>query len=283
MTRSRSRSWRILLAGGLSTLMLSLPHGALVPTTDGAGVRNLLPDLRMAKPRSLRIQMATTEDGENRRLLRFSGIIINLGEGPLVVKGSRACATSACPSMTTLQRIKRTDGTWRKVASVATAEYDVGDGHSHWHVLNVERYELHQIDPPPAAPEPLRGAKVGFCFFDTQAWKLSLPRAPQSPVYHVSGCGSPGSTRLKMGVSVGWADVYPWSIARQWIDTTDLPLGRYLLCNIADPDNEWRETDNTNNESWALIELYQEAGVDKVRPLSTGRSSCAAQLPPPPA
>ena len=281
MGHSRSRSWKILAACALSTLMLALPHGgALVPTTAGAGVRNLLPDMRMAKPRSIRLQFADTLDGNNRRLLRFAGIIINLGEGPLVVKGSRPCATSACPTMTTLQRIRRTDGTWRKVASTATAQFDVGDGHSHWHVLNVERYELHQIDPLPAVPGPLRGAKIGFCFFDTDRWNTSIPRASQSPVYYVSGCGSPGSTSIRMGISVGWADVYPWNIANQWIDTTDLPYGRYLLCNIADPDNEWREINDANNESWAHIELYRDGEQDSVRPLSTGRSACAAQLPP---
>jgi hypothetical protein len=280
---SRSRSLRLLFASGLSVLSLVLPSGALVQPAQGATVRDLLPDLRMATPRSIQLQMAATESGPNRRLLRFSGIIVNTGEGPLVVKGSRACSTSACPTMTTRQRIRRTNGIWRVVTSAAVAKFDVGDGHRHWHVLGVERYELFQVDPPPEAPGPVQGAKVGFCFFDTTAWNLSLPRAPRTPVYRVAGCGSPSSTSLTMGLSVGWGDLYRWSIARQWIDTTDLPLGRYLLCSTANPAGEWRESNVGNNQSWGLVELYQdEAGVDKVRLLASNRANCASQLPPEP-
>jgi hypothetical protein len=56
-------------------------------------------------------------------------------------------------------------------------------------------------------------------------------------------------------------------------------LGRYLLCSTANPDGEWREKNTANNESWGVIELYQDGeGADKVRVLSTGRSSCAAKL-----
>jgi hypothetical protein len=279
VAHTRSRGLRLVVACGLSVIVLALPQGAFTPSAAAATVRDLLPDLRMAKPRSIRIQMAATDDGPDRRLLRFSGIILNLGEGPFVVKGTRACATDACPTMTTRQRIKRSNGTWRRVASPAIARYDVGDGHRHWHVMEVEKYELFQLVPAPAVAGPARGAKVGFCFFDTTAWNLRLKGAPSTAVYLQSGCGKRTSTSIRMGLSVGWADVYPWSIAHQWIDTTDLPLGRYLLCSTANPAADWVEMNTANNESWGVIELYRDStGLDRVRVLSTGRSSCAAQM-----
>lgn len=241
MRRPRSRNLRLPAAWALSLTFLGLPHPSLVAPGVAANFRDLLPDLRMVAPREIRLQVATTEEGPDRRLLPFTAIIINRGEGPFVVRAKRDCATSACPTMTTRQRIKRSDGSWRAIDSTATAEQDVGDGHRHWHVLNVERYELYQLDPPATEPTPVRGVKVGFCFFDGVAWNLSLKGAPSRRVYLESGCGTTSSTSLKRGLSVGWGDVYAWSISRQWIDTTGLPAGRYLLCSTANASGVARD------------------------------------------
>lgn len=258
----------ISLALGLALLV---PAGVLAGSPE-----DLLPDLRMARPSEIRLNA----DGAGRRLLRFSALIINAGQGPFVVRGKRDCATSACPKMTTVQRIKQTDGSWRGVPSAAAGKFDVGDGHNHWHVMRVQRYELFQLDPPPEVPSvALRGAKTGFCFFDTTPHRLDLPRAPQQRVFYESGCGRSDSTSLRMGLSVGWADYYGWFLPRQWIDTTGVDDGRYLLCSTANAQGHWLEKNGSNNQSWAEIRLLDNgADADTVTVLRTGRSACADQL-----
>jgi hypothetical protein len=268
---------RAALSGmSLAMMAMLLPVGVMAGSSG-----DLLPDLRMAKPSDIRLTTGTTKDGPDRRLLRFSALILNVGQGPLVVKGKRDCATSACPKMRTAQRIKQADGTWRGVATDRAGRFDVGDGHNHWHTMRFQGYELFQMDPPPEAPAgPLLGAKTGFCFFDTNGHRLDLPGAPQRRVFSESGCGRSGSTSFRMGISVGWGDMYDWSLPRQWIDTTGIDDGRYLLCSTANAEGDWLETNTANNQAWAEIRLLQN---DTVQVLRRGRSACSSQLAAPPA
>ncbi len=259
------------LAICLAMAALLLPVGVVAGSAD-----DLLPDLRMAKPSEIRLDT----DGAGRRLLRFSALIINAGQGPLLVRGKRDCATSECPKMTTVQRIRQTDGSWRGVPTARAGKFDVGDGHNHWHVMRFQRYELFELEPPPEVPGvALRGAKTGFCFFDTSARQLDLPGAPQQRVFYEPGCGRSDSISFRMGLSVGWGDYYGWSLPRQWIDTSGIGDGRYLLCSTANAQGDWLETDTSNNQSWAEIRLVDNgAGADTVEVLRTGRSACRSQL-----
>lgn len=266
----------VSLGLGLAIMTMLLPADVLA----GAPA-DLLPDLRMARPSDVQLTYGSTGAGPGRRLLRFSALLTNIGQGPLVVRGKRDCSSSACPKMRTVQRIKQTDGTWRGVSTDRAARLDVGDGHGHWHVMRVQRYELFQLDPPPEAPsEALRGAKTGFCFFDTSPKRLDLPGAPQQSVFSESGCGGASSTSVRMGLSVGWGDYYGWYLPRQWIDTTGIGYGRYLLCSTANAEGDWLETDGSNNQSWAVIRLSGGQGAESVKVLETGRSSCSTQITP---
>ncbi len=87
-------------------------------------------------------------------------------------------------------------------------------------------------------PTPLRAAKYGFCFFDTTRW-----RAGSSPTGHYvsrptgtnPGCGDSASRTTRVGLSPGWADIYPWDFSGQYIDVTGVPAGEYLLCVTGRP------------------------------------------------
>ncbi len=57
------------------------------------------------------------------------------------------------------------------------------------------------------------------------------------------------------GVSVGWADVYPWFLADQYIEMSGLADGYYLLESLVDPSDKILETDETDNSSTTLIKL----------------------------
>ena len=239
-------------------------------TVFGAGVTDQLPDLRMIKPRDVKVVKYSSGVFAGRKLLRFTTIISNEGAGPLELRGKRDCKSlTTCPTMTVRQRLRQSDGSWRSVSTDAHMQYAVGDGHHHWHAVDLERYRLWPLAV--SDPKPLRTAKYGFCFFDTTRW---FANAPFQPAYALSGCGTPASLTTKVGLSPGWADIYPWDFSGQYIDITGVPWGRYLLCVTADPKKQFRQSDTTNDEAWVRVKI--EARY-KLAILGTGRSSCTAE------
>ncbi len=233
-----------------------------------AAPADLLPDLAMAYPTQLRIQ--TTESGKRR--LRLTTTIVNIGDGPFETASSRLAGDDL---MGVNQRIYNTAGGYRVVETGATARYS-GDGHDHWHVRDIARYELFGITGN--GGRLARDAKVGFCFFDTNRYNLSLPRAPQSPRYSEAGCGTPGSLFVKNGISVGWGDRYSAGLSRQWIDITKIPAGEYFLKVTVDPLFKFKEIRNRNDCNWTRIRIPKSGstvtvlarGFDCVLPGRTG-------------
>ena len=75
--------------------MLAVLAGA----SPAAGAQVVLPDLRMAKLTTIRLD-TTTMPGH--RLLRYTATMVNVGPGALEVHGSRASTTSG---MAVVQRI----------------------------------------------------------------------------------------------------------------------------------------------------------------------------------
>lgn len=213
-----------------------------------------LPDLGMAPLRDFTIDRST-----GARLLRFSTEIVNVGIGPFVVEGRRS--STAEQRMTVTQYVNNVDRTRTAIPSTATMRYS-GDGHDHWHIDHLERYT---ITPLTSRREVGWGAKVGYCFFDTNHYRPSLPRSPSSPVH--MGCGSQSSLRVDMGLSVGWGDIYPWYLAGQWIDLTGLANGDYIVRAQADPRREFTEANTTNNGTWTKIRV---ASNDQVTVLEQG-------------
>jgi hypothetical protein len=53
-----------------------------------------------------------------------------------------------------------------------------------------------------------------------------------------------------MGLSVGWGDEYPSSIAFQYIDIGGLPYGDYTVQVQTDAGSAFVEADETNNWAW---------------------------------
>jgi hypothetical protein len=234
-----------------------------------AGPTNLLPDLRMSRIREPRIGVTAS----GRRLLRLTTWITNVGRGPLELRGSRTSLSLATIPVT--QRVKTSAGTWWSLPTTAVMQYS-GDGHNHWHAQRIATYELMREGSTSTAR---RGAKVGFCFFDTNAYALSLPGAASRPAYAKADCGTRSSLGIKMGLSVGWADVYGLWVAYQWIDITGVPSGTYRIRATVDASNWFLESNDRNNCSWIKVRITRRSG-----PLSTlgwGTSGCVAVPPGP--
>jgi hypothetical protein len=202
------------------------------------------PDLGMARLREFSIDLTTIP---GRRLLRFTTVIVNIGTGPFETIGRRS--STATTQMSVAQRIRTSAGSYREISTPAVMFW-AGDGHDHWHVRDVEAYQLTRLDNGRRVGT---GAKHGFCYFDSTPYRLGLAGAPSSPVY--GGCGTAGDLTVTTGLSVGWGDTYPAGIAFQWIDITGLKAGRYRLRATADPANWFAETNNTNNSTWVNLKL----------------------------
>ncbi len=241
---STRRAARIGLTAALLAIMPLVGSLRAAEPVDAAASPDRLPDLSMSMPTDILIQ--TTSAGARR--LRFTTTIVNLGAGPFETRASRR--STSTPTMLVSQRIYNAAGGTRVHDTSAVARY-AGDGHDHWHVQGVAGYAL--FAPTGQGPSLRRDAKVGFCFFDTNPYRLSLPGAPPSRQYLQSGCGQRSSRFVKNGISVGWSDRYPWDFAWQWIDITNLPAGEYFLKVTADPNGNFEEEREKNNCNWTRI------------------------------
>jgi hypothetical protein len=225
-----------LVGALLAAALLPSVLAACDPPADRA------PDLRMARLADISLQ--NTTDG--RRLLRFSTIIVNVGQGAFELHGSRSAGSS---TMAVDQRVFDESGGSRDLETTASM-YFSGDGHNHWHVRDFESYELVRRDNGKRVGT---GAKHGFCFWDNVPFQLSLPFAPQSPVYW--GCGVATDTSVTVGLSVGWGDRYGATIPDQYIDVTGLAPGGYRLTATADAADWFLEADDGNNATWVDLRI----------------------------
>lgn len=247
-----------LAPAGLVAAALALALAG--PARPVTGVK--YPDLGMAQLADISID----KPASGRTLLRFSATIVNVGAGPFELFATR----SAGSSFSVVQRLYGSDGYVSSSTPGVQLSFG-GDGHNHWHVNNLEAYELRRLDN---GVKVGTGAKAGFCFFDTTSYRTSLPGAATEPVYApATACGynDPGAANVLMGVSVGWGDTYRWNLPDQYIDISALSSGHYRLVATADPSNWFGESNDANNDTWVDLALttHRKQGT-RVRILAYG-------------
>jgi hypothetical protein len=245
-----------------AVLVLLIGVGAVASRHPVAAATDRLPDLKVAPMTDFRI---TNENG--RRLLRFTAMMVNVGQGHFELRGRRD--STADPTMSINQVIYDSAGGSRQIATGAEGRYS-GDGHDHWHVQQMMSYGLW---PAAGSGTFVRGSKVGFCFLDTDPWNLGLPGARQYSYYRGSWCGTQATLTNRVGISLGWGDKYRWSIAYQWIDITGLAAGEYLVRSVVDEPNHFLETSNGNNCAWSRIRIPASGTAVSV---VTSGSTCLA-------
>lgn len=181
---------------------------------------DLLPDLRMAQLMDIQL-----ESVDGRLRLRFTAVIANVGVGPMEASGVRRDGGTGG----VVQRIQRAEDAAPRVISTDAQLYFAGDGHEHWHLRDMQAYRLvRDGDGATAVSE-----KHGFCLWDNFRGDLALPGTPEEAAF--SCPESLGDGEVRMGLSVGWRDVYPATLPDQFIDVTGLDSGRYRLWAEADP------------------------------------------------
>jgi hypothetical protein len=238
----------------------------LVPALLGAGMAlpspgvaldgtELLPDLGSLPPKDFSIQSRP----RGGRWLRFDTVIVNVGPGVFEAEGRGPVVGDELQEV--VQLVETASGGRTEVATPASMFF-AGDGHDHWHVRDLQDWTIASVNE---RAEPLRsGAKTGFCFWDNHRYG-STAAAFYHPIT-TSACEMRTDGTVPMGLSVGWGDEYPSSIAFQYIDISGLPNGDYVVTLEADLDGEFIEADETNNTGWAVIRITRKS----VKILSTG-------------
>lgn len=257
MTTIRRRAPMLMLSLAIAATAVLTPP---LRTAAAVPAETLRPNLQM-----VRLHDWHVENVGGRRLLRFSTIFVNRGPGPFELRGGRTSRSDT--TMAFDQVMYRADGSRFRRSTQAFGKY-AGDGHDHWHVQNVVTYEAWALSNPQASR---RGAKTGFCFFDTTPWNLSLPHARKTGYYRQEWCGTVASLTNRVGVSVGWGDVYPWNFVFQWIDISGLPGGTYRVRATVDIHDNYRETDELDNCVWSEVRIPAPGSGTAVTVLRNGR------------
>lgn len=275
---------RIGLAAGAA---LTATGAIALAGTVQAGPPLLLPDLKTASPGQDALQLRVGQKGE-RVILRVSNVVANGGEGPMELYSTPA-TTEGGPGDDTdctdgeyeepvgadrdaNQRIyEDTDGSGDfdpkddaegSTEKVGCFEYHAA--HDHWHFQDFAQFRLET-----AAGEPIPGIqpsrKIGFCIFDN---RRSYPELGSNQSEYSSGGCNQGNTEEgpeRLGLSVGWGDLYDKSLPGQRIDISGVTRGNYCLVSIANPPDppvnpppfrsDVVESDDANNDRRRLIRI----------------------------
>jgi hypothetical protein len=230
----------------------------VVDTVDDVPEGAELPDIIEETPKHLGIQNA-----HQREILRFSTTHWNFGDGPLQVHGGGQVAPCEI------------DGVAFDQCTVATQEILDADGeivathpagvsvfhtqHNHWHQDSVALFAVRATpDGPPVTEDSV--LKTTFCLVDLDKSDL-VERGADRVYWECNGD--------LQGISVGWGDEYHHSTEGQSLDITGLPAGEYYLTMEGDPDDQWIETDETNNVSWVRFRLDRTGANPKVTVLES--------------
>ncbi len=232
--------------------LAAYPAGADIIEAVNLGLpleRALLPDLAPAAGYDLRY---ATIGG--RTALKFTATFWNRGKGAFELNAqSDQDGDGDHPAS---QRIFHADGAYRDVPVGVLFWHDV---HVHYHYDDFGEYRLELVRPASGtgAGGSILTQKTTFCMRDDTAMAPAAEGPDQPRKY--GGCEGG-----KQGVSVGWADVYPYTLPDQYFDVQGLPKGIYKLSFDVDPERHFTESRRDNNVSVTLVELDPAARTLRV-------------------
>src|SRR5271165_3120044 len=251
-------------------LALGLLFAAVSHLARAAAPVAILPNLVADPPTGAELT-TDSSTGTAQLLLRFNGYVHNAGPGALDFRGSREAPQVsrhtleeveraaeyetglpqkteeelAAPPMHVFQRLFTTNGEETNIErphidepSTGEMVYVSADGHHHWHLQRVASYSLWNAAK---SAETAPSQKVGFCLVDSEHVEPAI--GPGNPVYSdrvppfQNFCERyrPNATKLYEGISPGWRDRYPSSVAFQWVNVSNVLPGEYWLREDVNP------------------------------------------------
>ena len=221
------------------------------------------PDLRMEPPGDLHVRRV----GGGRVRLLATNHIVNVGQGPLELRGDRTQRPAFAKAYQVVY-----DRSGREVyfpeAGYIYWKAIPGQGH-YWKYYRAARFELWTIHPDGSRAALVRtGPKLSYCFRDLRRVR-SYPRTPRGRVY--PACSQVyGRQSLRLGVSPGWADIYPSTYHENWIAINGL-RGCFAFVHRADPTGELVEEHEDNNVGQRIVQLPPHNGSVAPRACPPGR------------
>lgn len=207
---------------------------------------DILPDLSPFGAQNIQL---STKDG--RKIIRFTATFWNQGPGLFELISGDASFNNGDDYLETSQHLVRADGTTRdkKVGTFLWHEL-----HHHYHYSDFADYVLEPIRvfSDAIAPNAIT-QKTTFCLRDNKKVTLDAKDA------QFTFCG-----KSRQGVTVGWSDIYSYTLPDQYIDVNDLPYGIYSLSFKVDPRHHFVENNQENNISTVIFELNAVKGILKI-------------------
>jgi hypothetical protein len=254
---------RLRITIALIVAALCVPFVSAVPALGAA--TDLLPDLEMAPIYGLELQ-----NKNGRKRLRFGTIVFNVGDGNMEI---RARDRSGNVMRRLSQKVYRSDGSTRTLNKPEARSFWAGDGHYHWHIAKFIIVSLRPLAAPNDEANTRYLRKIGFCLVDT----ITNPSWDAGDIGNPSyfGCGTQDSRHVRIGITVGWGDVYSPETSFQSIDVSDVPAGAYRICATVNPRRIWTERgdNHSNNSYWMDMVLDPKSGQLQVT--NTGNTPCS--------
>jgi hypothetical protein len=218
------------------------------PCSGPAAKQLRCPNLRIGPASDLYVQDA----GGGRVLLRATSDVRSRGRGPIELHGRR----DGWRRMRVNQRIYRAGGGHIDVRTGASLRFtDVGShwGGSYWKVHQLARFDLRRVRAGGGLGPVIRtGPKLNYCLRDLERTRPGR-RSPGHRRY--PGCNqNPYRSRVTLGTSVGWSDIYPAEYDKQWIDVAGL-RGCFVFEMTVDPKHLLFESNERDNSSRRRVRL----------------------------
>jgi hypothetical protein len=187
------------------------------------------------------------------RCLRFDQTVGNEGDGPLELRYYGDADNRM------YQHIERSDG---KSHNERVGNVEFHAMHGHFHYAGFAQSFLYRASDGALVRT---GQKAGFCMVDFTNLRFgrrgqAAARYPVDVEDAESGCGFTSytdeqGTYTYTGLSVGWADIYPWWGPDQYMEISGVPDGTYLLELRVNIDGSIVERDYTDNAASVVIEI----------------------------
>jgi hypothetical protein len=221
------------------------------------------PDLRMAPPGDLHVVHA----GGGRVRLLATNHIVNVGQGPLELRADRTTSPRFAKAYQVVYD-RRGRPVYFPEAGFVYWKAIPGQGH-YWKYYRAARFELWTLNPDESRAQMIRtGPKLSYCFRDLRRVR-SYARTPGGRIY--PACSQDfGRSELRLGVSPGWADIYPSTYHENWISITGL-RGCFAFVHRADPLDDLVEEREDDNLGQRIIRLPPRGGSVAPRGCPRGR------------
>ncbi|WP_199863125.1 lysyl oxidase family protein [Streptomyces sp. CB00316] len=234
------------------------------PNTKRPTGKATVPDVPKPDLRSLPAYGITVSDGyedvPGKDYLAFSANVWNAGPAKLVVDGFRSPGAEL---MDAYQYFYDAKGNQVGYTPTGTMEWDPRPGHEHWHFTDFASYRLLKADKN----ETVRSGKEAFCLANTDAVDYTVKNANWHPgnTDLSTACGQENSISVREVLDVGSGDTYTQDLPGQSFDITDLPNGTYYIQVLANPENQLKETDYSNNSALRKVVLGGKKGARTVK------------------